>query len=637
VLPTLPPRTIVNNITVNAWGSEPHHYGEYDVAQMISNDKKYVGWAAHWPSCSDWSIDALFGSPPTWWRAMKADDPHYIDHYAPNLEPWRSPLVIGEWDFVLSGTHQEQIGENTSNTVVSDVQFRGVSVYGVTDYHDASDVNFATYPSPYENRLDREVCYQLDEIFCPWDLGDCTKDEEVYMRWVQHTWGDGTTKAFQLEYNNMWPDGERQKNWPNVTANDLYLDTWDAYEEWSERVLVDGVLMKPKNENLSSGYAPPNGNDYFLWNDTLGFVWVNFTKAPALDACIKILFSTDESNAWGWLTVGRDSATIDSVGAGMIGYAMSGNPFEDVDSSMQLSGFDMQDGYAPNAPSIFSAMNSTALPTRDGYLDYKGVHMLNKGRAGLKDDYCSHENADNGEWYDGVPIASSSIINVGGPSASLTAQYFNDFDDVFATLGVWTPDPNFAWMIMPVSCWSLMYYDYGTHEYTHQYMPEYNASGYQTIGYGVISTYMDLNGTVGLNLWGYTGQDTYFTTWSILHSPVLALAMANVPEGVTSVILQFNYTLHPDDFCFVKIIETLGTITEYNVQKVMNYAIKATTRGNPSEDVHLFQGSLPEGWFKEPDGWSKSHYVEDWIGFNEYIATDPTWVELKYPTIHPDP
>jgi hypothetical protein len=172
VLPTLPPRTIVNGITVNAWGSEPHNYGEYDVAQMISNDKKYVGWAAHWPSCSDWSIDALFGSPPTWWRAMKADDPHYIDHYAPNLEPWRSPLVIGEWDFVLSGTHQEQIGENTSNTVVSDVQFRGVSVYGVTDYHDASDVNFATYPSPYENRLDREVCYQLDEIFKPWDLQD---------------------------------------------------------------------------------------------------------------------------------------------------------------------------------------------------------------------------------------------------------------------------------------------------------------------------------------------------------------------------------------------------------------------------------------------------------------------------------
>jgi hypothetical protein len=113
--------------------------------------------------------------------------------------------------------------------------------------------------------------------------------------------------------------------------------------------------------------------------------------------------------------------------------------------------------------------------------------------------------------------------------------------------------------------------------------------------------------------------------------------MANVPEGVTSVILQFNYTLHPDDFCFVKIIETLGTITEYNVQKVMNEAITETTRGSPSEDVHEFHGYLPEGWFKKPDDWSKSPYVEDWIGFNEYIATDPAWVELKYPTIHPDP
>jgi outer membrane protein assembly factor BamB len=94
---------------------------------------------------------------------MKADDPHYIDHYN-LLEPWRSPLVVGEWDFVLSGTHQEQTGMNTGLTVTSDSQFFGVSIYGATDIHDASDKNFSPYNPSNDNKIDSEAYYQLNSI-----------------------------------------------------------------------------------------------------------------------------------------------------------------------------------------------------------------------------------------------------------------------------------------------------------------------------------------------------------------------------------------------------------------------------------------------------------------------------------------
>ena len=61
VLPTLPANTSYNGVAVNAYGSAPNESettGHYDVAQVISNDKEYVGFAGYWPCLSDWSIDA---------------------------------------------------------------------------------------------------------------------------------------------------------------------------------------------------------------------------------------------------------------------------------------------------------------------------------------------------------------------------------------------------------------------------------------------------------------------------------------------------------------------------------------------------------------------------------------------------
>jgi len=174
MLPTLPANTTYNGVNVTAHGLEPSTSGTYDLAQIISNDVAYVGWHAFWPSLSDWSADAARSTTKTWYRAMTAADPHYIDTYT-GTEPFLSPLVLGEWDFVLADNEYVKTGENTGINVTANVQFRGVSVYGVTDRHDANDPNKV---------IDSEVQYQLDEVFNPWDLNDAVEKQEY--RWLYY-------------------------------------------------------------------------------------------------------------------------------------------------------------------------------------------------------------------------------------------------------------------------------------------------------------------------------------------------------------------------------------------------------------------------------------------------------------------
>jgi hypothetical protein len=159
----------------------------------------------------------------------------------------------------------------------------------------------------------------------------------------------------------------------------------------------------------------------------------------------------------------------------------------------------------------------------------------------------------------------------------------------------WTGAGATTGVIYSTSCWS-----------KNTYVPEYDETGKQTVGYGMISTFVDLNGTTFLVLYGYTGQDTYYTCWSLLHSDVFALARWTMPEGVTTMILKFDYTLHPTDYCFVTIVEALGTISEYNWQRYM--------LEDDSVTVIPLQG--------EP--------FPDWPAY-------PIWVTDKYPAIHVDP
>jgi len=134
-LTTTAPPTTWSRHGMEPWPDHPFMDSTFDLAQIISDDKKYVGWAAYWPSCSDWSVDGL--DLGQWWKSLASYDKHPID--GTTKEPWLSPYVIGEWDFVLDKTSSiitiTDPDNNFSYDWKIDKQFRGVTVYGVTDLH----------------------------------------------------------------------------------------------------------------------------------------------------------------------------------------------------------------------------------------------------------------------------------------------------------------------------------------------------------------------------------------------------------------------------------------------------------------------------------------------------------------------
>lgn len=594
VLPTLPANV---SIPVNAtydmrvgtarWGSEPAGSdgdATYDVAQVISNDQMIVGFAAYWPSLSDWDSDA--GRQNVWFRALNINDQHVTDSYiSPNDEPYLAPLTVGEWDFMLSDEHR------TASSITADVQFRSVAVYGVTDLNDGDDYDIFNVDSNplHQNVIDREVYYQLNMVFNPWDLYSAFEKKDS-ARWVTKYDGDGETYYFYLQYSDVYPYKPYWDGWPYVYYSDFVWDTWDAYGSFAERVLVNGTLQVP-------------GTDYILGYDQYYQMYVEFAEPPGIDARIKILFSTyvpwEGGGQYEWLAVGRDSAAVDSAGAAIVSEDMLWN----WDNHLVMSGLDMQDtNFGPVTPYILSPMKPSLLPARTGYRD--DSIAFNKGRIGLQDDWSCHVNADD-EWLYGIPISSSNIITVGGPLANLATEYTNDFTDALFTYPGWTGTGLPQNDIFGVACWNKTVYK-----------PLYDGTGKETVGYGVISTFRDLNGTVWLVIYGYSGQDTYYTAWSLMHSDVLAQALypfdglSDIHTGITTLVLQYNYTLHPTDYCFVTVKEALGTISEFNYQSWF------------AGFDHIEQQPQFEGTFEQP--------FPDWPLY-------PIWVTDKFPTIHVDP
>jgi hypothetical protein len=209
----------------------PH---EYDLAQIISRDKTHVGFVAFWPVTSDYTVDG-------WDKALEplidVDDEDMI----PAGAEADIPYVIGEWDFML---------DFDPGTADWGEQFRGVSVYGVTNYHNAQDSQMTGSPA---NKIDNEVQYQLDEVFVPWALVDMVhKETRSWVEWTSST---------------SWVSDHR----PVVDVSDA---DWDQYCVFSERVITSsGTLLKRSQYNFyvdSDGYAHitglPSGTKKILYH-----------------------------------------------------------------------------------------------------------------------------------------------------------------------------------------------------------------------------------------------------------------------------------------------------------------------------------------------------------------------------------
>jgi hypothetical protein len=230
--------------------------------------------------------------------------------------------------------------------------------------------------------------------------------------------------------------------------------------------------------------------------------------------------------------VGRDAATVDSAGAALVTSAFKDKIIESESESgayIGLAGADMYDPVIANQmPWVMRKFG-----TGNGKADYKDA----LGRSALRDDWCR-------TW----PIASSNMIGVGGCLANLLAYYGNDFMTAFFALGDFTDYAGWENKIVPLTCWNVA----KTRAFTSS----------DDVGYAVISTYKDLNGTVIFLIWGHWGRDTYYITKWFHEEGIYQLQYA--PEGLTAIIVEIKYEstaegYKPKSF---SIVECLGTISE---------------------------------------------------------------------------
>ncbi|MEM3464685.1 MAG: hypothetical protein QXL91_07450, partial [Candidatus Bathyarchaeia archaeon] len=231
-----------------------------------------------------------------------------------------------------------------------------------------------------------------------------------------------------------------------------------------------------------------------------------------------------------WVTVGRDAHSADSIGASLVSAAFKNKQIE-----IGNAGFDMmfQEYALTSIPYLLHKFSGTGTGWPPNYKD--SIY-----RIALRDDWCH-------TW----PIASSNVIGVGGPLANHIAEYFNDFTDAFYGLNTveapFTPYAPWVNKIIALSCWSKDTY-----------------SGNATVGYAVIATYKDINGTVGFLVWGISARDTFYAS-KFFHEEII-YELQRFPLCATSIIIRIDYT-DPEHPTWT-IPEVLGTISETTVERV---------------------------------------------------------------------
>jgi hypothetical protein len=633
----------------------------YDLAQIISGDENYVGWAAFWPILSDYTVDG-------WGRIFQP----LVNVDQEDMVPYSTepgiPFIIGEWDSMLDYEYYPQM-------------FRGVTVYGMTDHHDANDEHMEdSVPeqasTPYFESLvvDREVKYQLDEVFRNWDLKKAVHKD--HRRWVE--WGYGPSIQLSNTPVKWVPDEEwdqyctfservidisagyvlekRPSEYSLSVDSDgvghiTGLDSGHYYKilystdtSWASQATYTATWSKWNNTLPSTGNAitllVPGPTANVLWDlpiDPLGMDWAvnvenlsvtlrnvsqsgltvdgtifdeeihqnynNFKVFKEQTAVLRSkawqypdlkdydsglvvkaefdrLFSTAEATVetvhvdwfhpdvtitvwlqtngthfnstvtltimgepgypdypspnlyeehvggrYEWTVVGRDAASVDSVGAALVTAAFKNKQIE-----IGIAGLDMLDPQVANQIPWVMAKYGSGDEKEDYHYDNDGGDH----RTALKDDWCT-------TW----PISSSNMIFVGGPLANLGSYYFNDFTDALYGDGRFAGS---AWSgkVATISCWNKNTYESS-----------------ESTGYAVIGTYKDINGTVGLVIWGHWGRDTFYASkWFHDH---LVYQLQEFPCHVDSIVVEIDYS-DPEHPTF-SIPECLGTISEREVHE----------------------------------------------------------------------
>ena len=369
---------------------------------------------------------------------------------------------------------------------------------------------------------------------------------------------------------------------------------WTVYEETYKNwitVLINGESISSDYWDFGTYYNQP-----YIWVD---YSYLELSPGDVIEVIYPIF-----SGRYEWTTVGTGSAPVDSAGASMVTEGL--RQWTNFDT--KLGSLDYKDTvYGPKAPYIFGNVSGTGSIKAD-YYDGQRAQSVNQaaGRAYLKDNWCTT-----------LPISSSNIIVVGGPFANLGAEYFNDFTDSYVSrIG-----PTWGTGFTSPACWNRTLYKDTTNT-----------------GYATISTYKDINGTVGLIIQGWTGQDTYYACYAIQHG--LPKILQCLQPGVTSIVLKFNYKVHPTDPGFFTIVESLGTFTEcggFDYVTWEEFGTGLYTEGNVIYKL-VMNSYSSEYWV--------FHITVDFTTAHTYDLPPVVSIEISYPQeinfnwaakVHPDP
>jgi hypothetical protein len=147
-----------------------------------------------------------------------------------------------------------------------------------------------------------------------------------------------------------------------------------------------------------------------------------------------------------------------------------------------------------------------------------------------------HRLALKDDWSSTTPIASSNIITVGGPLANVVTEYFNEFGMVIYR------GSNFGmndFLLVP---------DWGSTFLGHDTLNTVvDPSELEGSGIGIVSTYKDLNGTVGLSVYGYSGEDTLWTSKLFMNLNTVPIFLDNGNGKLDWTDSNDNGLLDPND------------------------------------------------------------------------------------------
>jgi len=601
---------------------------KFDVLQSFNPDVNRVFFAAFWPELNDWTV---YG-----WEQMgislNPHHPHYnnIPHL-PDIRFGERPYYIAEWDFVLG----------TTDVPGDPVQFRGVAIYGIVDNHDLDDTN-------YNQILDSEVMYILDEYFNPFDLVAAAHKDTA--RWVNFRTGPGFFPLYIPQPLLHPATGAPVLGFTPVPAQWFVMHNFYGYGGFPERVIRGGTLLvRGIGYTLSDFIAFLAGDNFYVqgislpapgsykilfstdykcvgeysyiqvvfriggvpqytqrlvvcykdigmvdfsqyivynpaeWTVTAlnpwTYVFDNLVPGPVIPIPVLLdygAYETDSpflvSGAYEWIVVGRDSRAVDSAGAAAVSEA-----FDSIkDIAVQWTGLDMQSIYT-RVPYVFREFGTPATGPRDNYR-----YGASDFRSALKDD-----------WSRSVPIASSNMIFVGGPFANLGAEYFNEFAPIvfvnFTPMppadyakayrgSVVTPSGTFFWSGSDGFAF-VMTGDWGG--LNPAVATDRLANGVERAvqGEGVVFVYKDLNGTVGLVIYGVTGEDTWAIAQSFFQPTRITWYRNGVPVTQFTTLIQVLQELNAgtvglkirvdwvplwggDVHPVLEVLENLGTFSE---------------------------------------------------------------------------